>query len=76
MKLKFDQHNSVYTLESVTSKFDLICHCETYLNSETLSDDGNLKIPGLHFKRKDHPSDGKRERDIVYNKKSLQFNPN
>ena len=54
---------SSYNFEKLSSfiafncvhNFDIICFSETYLNSETLSEDENLKIPGYTFVRKDHP---------------------
>ena len=47
-------------------KLDIACLSETYLNSETSSDDYNLEIPGYNIIRKDHPSNTKREVVSVY----------
>ena len=41
-------------------KLDIIYLSESYLNSETLSSDSNLQIPGYNFARMDHPSNTKR----------------
>ena len=54
-------------------KLDIICHSETYLNSETLPDDKNLEILGYSFTRKDHPSNTKRGEVCVYFKNTLPF---
>ena len=40
-------------------KFDIICLAESYLNSEILSSDSSLQIPGYNFARMDHPSNTK-----------------
>ena len=40
-------------------KFDIICLSETYLNSETSSDDENLEIAGYNLVIEDHPSNSK-----------------
>ena len=73
LSLEPKQHIRAYIRGSFISKFDIICHHKTYLNSETLSDEGNLRIPGSDVIRKDHPSDGKCDRIFVYYKKSLPF---
>ena len=52
-------------------KFDIICLSESYLNSETLSSDSNLQIPGYNFARMDHPSNTKRGGVCLYYKCSL-----
>ena len=54
-------------------KFDIICLSETYLNSETSSDDDNLKIPGYNTIRDDHPSNTKRGGVCIYYKNTLPF---
>ena len=36
--------------------FDIIYLSDTYLNSETSTDDKDLEIPGYYFLRADHPS--------------------
>ena len=54
-----------------TKKFDVICLSETFLNSETLSNDDNLMIPGYNFVRSDHPSNSKRGGVCIYYKSSL-----
>ena len=54
-------------------KFDIICLSETYLNSETSSDDGNLEIPSYNIIRDDHPSNAKRGGVCVYYKSNLPF---
>ena len=40
-------------------KFDLICLSNSYLNSNILSSDSNLQIPGYNFARMDYPSNTK-----------------
>ena len=52
-------------------KFDIICLSETYLNSETLSNDENLNIPGYNLIRADHLSNTKRGGVCIYFKVSL-----
>ena len=52
-------------------KFDIICLSESYLNSEILSSDSNLQIPGYNFARMDHPSNTKRGGVCLYYKCSL-----
>ena len=54
-------------------KFDIICLSETYLNSETSSDDGSLEIPSYNIIRDDHPSNAKRGGVCVYYKSNLPF---
>ena len=54
-------------------KFDIICLSEIYVNSEILSDDNNLEIPGYNLVREDHPSNGKHGGVCVYYKSSLPF---
>ena len=36
-------------------KFNIICFAKTYLDSNILSDDGNLEIPGYNLMCSDHP---------------------
>lgn len=55
------------------NKVDTICRYKSYLKSQTLSDDGNLKISGSYFIRKHHPSDSYPRGICVYYKKSLPF---
>ena len=45
---------SLLTAYNSIHKFDIICLSETYLNSETLSNDENLHIPGYNLIRADH----------------------
>ena len=54
-------------------KLDIICLSETYLNSKTSTDDGNLEIPGYNIIRKDHSSNTKRGVVCVYYKSTLHF---
>lgn len=54
-------------------KFDSICISETYLNSETQSDDDNQKIHGCDFLREDHPSGSKHEGVFACCKNSVPF---
>ena len=44
------------TAYNVMHKFDIICISESYLNSDTSSNDDNLNIPGYNMSRADHPS--------------------
>ena len=67
---------SIFSLLSAyisVHKFDIICHSEIYLNSEILSDDENLEIPGYNLVREDHPSNSKRGGVYGYYKSSLPF---
>ena len=52
-------------------KFDIICLAEMYLNSETLSNVENLRVPGDNLIRDDHPSNTKRWGVCIYFKESL-----
>ena len=52
---KFSKIQSLIASNCV-HKFDIICLSESYLNSETLSGDSNLQIPGYNFARMDHLS--------------------
>ena len=54
-------------------KFDIICLSETYLNSETSSDDCNVELPGYNIIRDDQPSNTKRGELCVYYKNTLPF---
>ena len=47
-------------------KFDIICLSETYLDSEILSDDDKLEIPGYNLARADHPNNIKRGGVCIY----------
>ena len=51
--------------------FDIICLSETYLNSDILSYNENLDIPGYRLIRSDHSSNDKRGGVCVYFKSSL-----
>ena len=64
---------SLLSAYSSVHKFDIICLSETYLNSETPSDDKNLKIGRYNLVREDHPSNSKRGGVCVYYKSSLPF---
>ena len=57
-------YNSVHT-------FDIICLSETYLDSNILPDDSNLKIPGDNLVRSDHLSNQKRGGVCIYFKSYL-----
>ena len=52
-------------------KFDIVCISETYLDSSTAYDDGNLEIAGYNLIRSDHPSNKKRDGVCIYYKNSL-----
>ena len=52
-------------------KFDIICISESYLNSDTSSNDNNLNIPGYNMSRADHPSGNRRGGVCIYYKESL-----
>ena len=51
---------SLLTAYVLVHNFDIICLSETYLNSETSTDDQNLEIPGYCLLCADHPSNNKR----------------
>ena len=53
------------------NKFDIVWLSETFLNSEILTDDENLQIPGYSIDRVDYPSNTKRGGVCVYSKNSL-----
>ena len=52
-------------------KFDIICISESYLNSDTWSNDNNLNIPGYNRFRADHPSGNRRGGVCINYKESL-----
>ena len=49
--------------------FDAICLSETYLNSETSTDDKNLEIPGYYLLRANHPYSGRIEQNTEIGEK-------
>ena len=56
--------NSIAAIQSLIAydcmhHFDFICFSETYLNSNILSDNENLDIPGYRLVRSQHPSNHK-----------------
>ena len=51
--------------------FDVVCISETYLDSTTALNDGNLAITGYNLLRADHASNSKRGGVCVYYKSSL-----
>ena len=51
--------------------FDIICLSETYLNSETLSNDTNLEWPGSTSFFSDHSSNNERGGVCIYYKSTL-----
>ena len=53
------------------NKFDIVWLSENFLNSEILTDDENLQIPGYSIARADHPSNTKLGGVCVYYKNSL-----
>ena len=62
---------SLLTAYNSIHKFDILCLSETYLNSETLSNDENLNIPGYNLIRADHLSKTKPGEVYIYFKVSL-----
>ena len=52
-------------------KFDIICISESYLNSDTSSNDNNLNIRGYNMPRADHPSGNRRGGVCICYKESL-----
>ena len=61
---------SLLTAYLSVNKFDVICLSETY-NSNILTDDENLQIPGYSTATVDHPSNTKHGGACVYYKTSL-----
>ena len=56
---------------SSVHKFDIICLSETYLDSNILPDDSNLKIPSYNLVCSDHPTNKKRGGVCIYYKSYL-----
>ena len=54
-------------------KFDIICISESYLNSDTSSNDNNLNIPGYNMCRADHPSGNRCGEVCIYYKEFLSI---
>ena len=52
-------------------KFDIICISESYLNSDTSSNDDNLNKPGFSMSRADHLSENWRGGVCIYYEESL-----
>ena len=50
---------------------DILCPCETFLDSGIFHDDVNLDIPGYNLVRADHPANDKRGGVCIYFRKSL-----
>ena len=61
------------TAYNVMHKFNIICISGSYLNSDTLSNDNNLNIPGYNMSRADHPSGNWRRGVSIYYKDSLSI---
>ena len=51
-------------------KFDILCISETYFDSSTAYDDGNLEIAGYNLLRSDHPS---KRNEFAFIIKTLYF---
>ena len=62
---------SLLSAYNAVHNFYIICISESYLNSQILSNDDKLSIPGYNMFRADHPSDNLRGGVYVYYKKSL-----
>ena len=56
-----------------THKFNVTCFSETYLDSDTYDDDGNVKIAGYNLIWADHPSHTKQRGFCIYYIHSLTF---
>ena len=56
---------------NILHNFDIICISESYLNSETVSNDDSLNIPSYNMVRVDHPSGNRRGGVCVYYKETL-----
>ena len=48
-----------YIILTAVHHSHVLCLSETYLNSNTSSENGNLNIPGYNLVRADHPSKNK-----------------
>ena len=59
------------TAYNVMHKFDVICISESYLNSDTSSNQYNLNIPGYNMSRAAHPSGNRRGGVFIFYKESL-----
>ena len=57
---------SLLTAFLSVNKFDIVCFSETFLNSEILTYDENLQMPGYSIALVDHPSNIKRGGVCVY----------
>ena len=62
-------YNAIHT-------YDIICLSETYLNHDTLSDKGNLRIPSYELISIDPPSNQKRGGICIYHKDFLPIKVN
>ena len=59
------------TAYNVIHKFDIICISESYLYSDTSSNDDNLNMPGYDMSSADHPSGNWRGGVYIYYIESL-----
>ena len=62
---------SLLTSYNSIHKYDFICLAETFLNSDILSDDNDIAIPGYSLLRSDHPSNSRRGGVCLYYRQSL-----
>ena len=64
---------SLLTAYILVHNFDIICLSETYLNSETSTDDQKLEISGYCLLHADHPSNNKRGGVCNFYRTTLPF---
>ena len=64
---------SLLTAYNSIHKFDIFCLSETYLNSETHSNDQHLYVPCYNLIRADHLSNTRRGGLCIYFKESLSL---
>ena len=62
---------SLLTAYVLVHNFDIICLSEIYLNSETSTDDKNLKLLGYYLLHADHSSNNKRGGICIFHRTNL-----
>ena len=60
-------------LKAITHNFDIVCLCETFLDSSYSNDDATLQLSGYSLVRTDHPMGTKRGGVCIYYKEYISL---
>ena len=63
--------SSSIVAQNLIHKYDVICICETYLDSSVQSHDKDISINGYNLICADHPSNNERGGLCIYHRESL-----